>query len=410
MRVGISTSVIQRGHTGVGQYLFALLRAFIPHARQHHFTLFVLAEDLPLFAFAQDAMEIVPVPEKFRPPISDILWHQTRLPQLAGAHGLEVLHVPSYRRLLWPAPCARVATIHDLAPFHVRRKYDWKRMFYSRVLVRRLAHRQEEIIAISANTARDIERFFKVPASRVTVIHNGLDHERFQPGPHDVAVSQVAQRFDVRAPYFLYVARLEHPGKNHVRLIAAFDRFKTITGSKWQLVLGGSDWHGAEAIHAAIRHSPFAQDIHAIGFVPPDALPDLYRAAEAFVYPSLYEGFGMPPTEAMACGCPVICSTRGSLGEVVGDAAAIVEPEDIESIARGLTSVAADVSLRGGLRTAGLERARQFDWHITAAKTLKVYERALLRIRSTRNAEIPRCTTAAEPCSGTTEAQVRAGE
>ena len=400
MRIGISTSVIQRGHTGVGQYLFALLRAFIPHAGQHHFTLFVLEEDLPLFDFAQDSMEIVRVPEKFRPPISNILWHQTTLPQLARAHGLELLHVPSYRRLLWPAPCARVATIHDLAPFHVRRKYDWKRMFYGRVVVRRLAHRQEEIIAISANTARDIQRFFKVPPTRVTVIHNGLDHERFQPGNREIAAAQVAQRFDARTPYFLYVARLEHPGKNHVRLIAAFNRFKTVTGSKWQLVLGGSDWHGAEAIHAAIRQSPFAQDIRAIGFVPDDALPDLYRAAEAFVYPSLYEGFGMPPTEAMACGCPVICSTRGSLGEVVGGAAAIVEPEDIESMACGLMAIAADASLRTRLRTAGLERARQFDWRITASETLKVYERALLRIRSERKAGLPRCPAPAIPGTG----------
>src|SRR5213076_81814 len=122
----------------------------------HRFTLFVLAEDLPLFDFARDKMEFVVVPERFRPPVKNILWHQTELPSLVRQLRLDVLHVPSYRRLLWPKPCALVATIHDLAPFHVARKYDWKRMFYGRVVARKLARRQDEIIAISANTARDI--------------------------------------------------------------------------------------------------------------------------------------------------------------------------------------------------------------------------------------------------------------
>src|SRR6185503_13324463 len=156
---------------------------------------------------------------------------------------------------------------------------------------------------------------------------------------------------------------LEHPGKNHVRLISAFNQFKSATGSDWQLVFGGSDWHGAEAIHAAARQSPFASDIRMLGFVADEQLPDLYRAAEVFVYPSLYEGFGMPPIEAMACGCPVICSTRGSLGEIVGNAAAIVDPENVDSMAKQLSLLAKDGNLRERFRQAGLARARNFDWN-----------------------------------------------
>src|SRR5438105_2917737 len=134
MRIGLSTSVIERGRTGVGQYVFALTRALLAHADEHQFTLFVLEEDLPFFAFAQSAMRLEQVPEAFRPPLKNILWHQRQLPCLARTHRLNVLHVPSYRRLLWPRPCALVATIHDLAPFHVRHKYDPWRMFYGRVL------------------------------------------------------------------------------------------------------------------------------------------------------------------------------------------------------------------------------------------------------------------------------------
>ncbi|HLP76045.1 MAG TPA: glycosyltransferase, partial [Candidatus Paceibacterota bacterium] len=149
MRIGISTSVIQRGRTGIAQYLFALLRALASEAKNHHFTLFVLEEDLPLFEFVRGTMEIASVPERFRPPARNILWHQFQLPKLARLHGLDVLHVPSYRRMPWRKPCALVATIHDLAPFHLQGKYDWKRMLYGRVICRAFARRQNDIIAVS---------------------------------------------------------------------------------------------------------------------------------------------------------------------------------------------------------------------------------------------------------------------
>jgi glycosyltransferase involved in cell wall biosynthesis len=207
------------------------------------------------------------------------------------------------------------------------------------------------------------------------MIHNGLDHTRFFPGSREEARAFVAARYKVHHPFFLYVARLEHPGKNHVRLIEAFNEFKTETGSDWKLVLGGSDWHGAEVIHALVRQSSFARDIHCPGFVPDDDLPAWYRAAEVFVYPSLFEGFGMPPVEAMACGCPVISSTRGALGEVVGDAAAIVDPENISSLRRQMTRLARDAGLRALLQEVGFKHAQCFSWDKTAAATLGVYSR-----------------------------------
>jgi len=373
MNIGLSTSVMQRGRSGVARYVLALVRALLPSAGQHRFTLFVLEEDRPLLAFAAPAMELVTVPERFRPPVRDILWHQTILPRLAAQHGLDVLHVPSYRRMLRAAPCALVATIHDLAPFHVADKYDWSRMFYGRVVARRLAQRQNRIIAVSRATAGDIHRHFQVPSEKIEVIPNGIDHSRFQPGNTAAAKAWIAARHGVTHPFFLYVARLEHPAKNHVRLIEAFARFKRESRSEWQLVLGGSDWHGAEFIHDAIRRSACARDIRCLGFVSDAELPQWYHAADAFVFPSLFEGFGLPPLEAMACGCPVACSGRGALGEVVGEAAARVDPEDIGMMQHQLARLAGDGAWRAALRTAGLKQAQGFDWARTAAATLAVY-------------------------------------
>ena len=366
MKIAISTSVIQRGKTGVAQYVFALVRSLLAHAEEHEFQLLVLEEDIPLFDFAKDKMKIVPVAEKWRSAVKNIAWHQFVLPGWLKREGIDVLHVPSYRRMVFRAPCATVATIHDLAPFHVKGKYDLARMIYGRVIVKQLARRQDEVIAISSNTAQDIERFFGVPVSDQNVILNGLDHARFCPG-------------EVRkpeTPFFLYVSRLEHPAKNHVRLIEAFNRFKAATGSPWQLVLGGSDWHGAEVIHATAKASPYAEDIRFLGFVPDADLPNLYRSAGAMVYPSLFEGFGMPPVEAMACGCPVISSTAGSLAEVVADAALKIDPECVPSIQKALTEVATTEETRKRLIEAGFINARRFDWDANARQVLGVYREA----------------------------------
>jgi glycosyltransferase involved in cell wall biosynthesis len=376
MRVGLSTLMIQRGQTGVAQYVFALMQALLRRPEAHEYILFVLEEDLPLFEFARSSVRLVPVSEKFRSPIPNIFWHQTALPRYVRQLGLEVLHVPSYRRLLWPRPCALVGTIHDLAPFLVARKYDAKRMFYGRVVVKRLARRQDRIIAISHNTARDISKFFQLRGERLTVVYNGLDHQRFFPDSRATAKRLIAERHGVSGDFFLYTARLEHPGKNHVRLLQSFDAFKSATGSSWKLVFAGSDWQGADAIHETIRSSPFASDIRALSFVPPADLPALYRAADVFVYPSLYEGFGLPPLEAMASGCPVISSARGALEEIVGDAAEIIDPDDTADMARKLGELAGESIRREQLRAAGLAHAKKFNWDRTADATLEVYEQA----------------------------------
>lgn len=382
MNIAISTSVIQRGKTGVAQYVLALTRALLPYTDVVKFHLLSLAQDLPLFEFARGRMELVPVPECWRPAARNIWWHQQVLPRWLKEKQIDVLHVPSYRRMVFDAPCHRVSTIHDLAPFHVKKKYDLARMLYGRIIVKHLARRQDGLIAVSTSTARDIQHYFGVPVQRQNVILNGIDHARFFPGDRAAASARVAMRWQLHKPFFLYVSRLEHPAKNHTRLIEAFDRFKTASGSPWQLVLAGSDWHGAEHIHAAARDAHHARDIHFLGFVEDAALPDLYRAASTMVYPSLFEGFGMPPIEAMACGCPVISSTRGSLEEVVGKAARVIDPEDAADMAQALQEIATHREQREALIHDGLENARRFNWDDNARRVMDVYEKPFSGSRS----------------------------
>jgi glycosyltransferase involved in cell wall biosynthesis len=293
------------------------------------------------------------------------------LPRRLRALRTDVVHVPSYRRVLARSTPPQVVTIHDCASFQLKGKYDAARDLYTRRVVVPLARGARALIAVSGTTATDITQFYGVDQSRIEVIWNGIDHRRFSPA----AAAGVPP---IDHPYFLYVARFEHPAKNHVRLIAAFEQLLSrYPAIPHRLVLAGADWHGAEAIHARIAASPVRERIITPGFVKTEALAGWYARAEALVFPSLFEGFGLPPIEAMACGCPVVCSARGSLGEIVGDAARRVDPASPADIASGMADML-QTPTRQTWRERGLAHAARFDWLNVGQRTAAVYRRAAL--------------------------------
>jgi glycosyltransferase involved in cell wall biosynthesis len=379
IRVALSTSVVQGGRSGVASYVFGLLDGLARTDAPVQMILVGLEADRPLFARWLDRWEWSGVGERWRPALRNVVWHQTAFRRRLRDLRADVVHIPSYRRIIWRAPCPQVVTIHDCAAFAVKGKYDFARMFYGRQVVTRLARGADTVMTVSAATADDVARHFGLARDSLHVVWNGIDRARFQPpAPEQVAVFR-AGRAHQPAPYFLYLARLEHPAKNHVRLIAAFEEFAARhPDDRHDLLFGGADWHGAGQIHARIAASPCRARIRALGFVDLADLPLWYAGATAMVYPSLFEGFGLPPAEAMACGCPVICSTRGSLGEVVGDAARLVDPEDVPDLARALGELAQPAA-RADWRARGLRRSTLFDWNDTARKVTTLYSEATRR-------------------------------
>jgi len=375
IKVALSTTVAQRGRSGVASYLFGLLDGFQAIDAPIHIALLGLAKGQNLFTRWMDRCEWVPVGERHRPAVRNIWWHQTALRRTLREIKADLLHIPSYRRIVWKPPVPQVVTIHDCAAFNVKGKYDAARMFYGQQVARRLARGAEAITCVSHATAADVERHFGIPQDQQTVIWNGIDQGRFHPrDPEDITAFRTRRQLG-DTPYFLYLARLEHPAKNHVRLIAAFEKFATAHPERDDLLLfGGADWHGAEEIHQRIADSPQRDRIRALGFVSNEDLPLWYAGATAMTYPSLFEGFGLPPIEAMACDCPVICSTRGSLGEVVGEAARIVEPEDTDDIAQALGELIGPEA-RANWQRRGRERAALFDWREAARQLAELYLR-----------------------------------
>jgi glycosyltransferase involved in cell wall biosynthesis len=368
LHVALSTSVGQRGRSGVATYLSGLIEGLLAEpGRGLRLTLFGLAADRPLYERWLDRCSWEEVDEFWRPAVRDIFWHQFIFPGRLRRLGCDLVHIPSYRRVLARPPCAQVLTIHDCASFQLRGKYDFARNLYTRRLVVPLARRASAVITVSGATADDVTRFYGIARSDLNVVWNGIDHARFRP--------QAAGDRPAAWPYFLYLARLEHPAKNHVRLIEAFEQVAaTGAAAEHRLVLAGADWHGADVIHRRIAASPLRERILTPGFLPLPDLPRWYAGATAMVYPSLFEGFGLPPVEAMACNCPVVCSARGSLGEVVGEAARLVDPENTADIAAALREML-DEGTRKQWQERGLRRAALFSWLECAQATAAVYAR-----------------------------------
>lgn len=371
-QVLLSAGMIQGGRSGVGRYVIELARRL---ARREDLALHLAGLDDDRHHFPDTPDEHWhPIPARFTRGPLNLWWHQGHLPKLLKQEGIDLLHIPSYRRIVANSPIPQIATIHDCAPFRLRDKYDMLRGFFGRSIVPPLARRCAEILTVSTFTADDVRNYMKVPAERVKVIPNGIDHTRLQP-PAPKAIEAFRQEHQLDAPYLLYVSRLEHPGKNHLRLIEAFERFRNSPETPHcLLVLGGADWHGAEVIHKRIAESPRAQDIRLPGFLNDDEMPLWYGGALALVFPSLMEGFGLPVVEAMACGSLVACANTASLPEVGGEVARYFDPLNPVDIARALREITSlDALDQAHLRAQGLAWAARYHWDRAASETAERY-------------------------------------
>jgi len=247
--------------------------------------------------------------------------------------------------------------------------------FYQRTFTRWSVHRASHLIAISTSTAQDLTRFFAVPEEKISVIFPGVD-AAYRPVTSRAVLNNFRRSRDLPQRFILFVGTLQ-PRKNLPTLLQAYAQFKRQSNTGHKLVLGGAAGWFYEPVHAAVEELGLEADVIFAGFIPDDELPLWYNAADVFVYPSLYEGFGLPPLEAMACGTPVIASDASSLPEVVGDAALLVDPHKPEEWGEALSLLCGDANLGCELASRGRERAQGFSWTRMARETISVYRTTL---------------------------------
>ena len=287
---------------------------------------------------------------------------------------VDLLHVQYTAPPFCPVPV--VATIHDLAFEHHPETFTRRGSWQMKLTVRRTARRAARVATVSEFSREDLLRTYRLSPERVVVTYNGVE-PRFQPIPEDRReAASVRDRWGIAGPYILALGSLQ-PRKNLPRLIRAYGALRRRHPQiSHQLVIAGRDLWLTGEIHRQVAEEPWAREIVRTGYVPDEALPALYRNADLLVYPSFFEGFGLPPIEAMACGVPVVTSHVGSLPEVCGEAAAWIDPFDEDSIERVMLEVLTNPDRQASMRAAGLEQARRFDWQQTARRTLALYREA----------------------------------
>ena len=352
MKILVSCVPFDGGKSGISVYIRGLTAALA--AQGHELTLIVekdAAGSFPGFA------KIV-LPGFCRRAVFSMLYHLWVLPFRIKFRKYDMAVIcAANRRAFCRYPIFTAAVVHDLSQYHVAAKYDRLRMFYIRHLLPRCVRKAQAPVAISHSTAADMTEYWRIPAERIRVIPDGLSvsGEESDAGPW-------LKNSGITRPFVLYISRLEHPGKNHENLIRAWDLLPPEIADSCDLVLAGAPWNGSEKIFQAAAASPRADHIRFPGFVKPELLPSLYRRASAYVFPSLFEGFGLSLIEAMHYGVPCCCSEGSSLGEVGRGAALLFDPLDADAIAGALTRLLEDSALREEMIKAGYRRAAEFTW------------------------------------------------
>ena len=351
MRIALDTQSTVGRKTGIGIYTARLLDALRRVGPEHEYREIAWGRDVSMRLDRR------------------LRWQQWELPRRARAAGADLLHVPGFdapRR----KPCPLVLTVHDLIGMLFPQNLPpVARFYWSRWLPRSIRW-ADRVIADSEHTRRDIVRLLGVPTERIVVIPLGVDVAFRQVADAEALVA-VRGRYALPETFILYVGTLE-PRKGLDTLV---DAYATLADAlSHDLVIAGKRGWYTQSLFAQVRRLGLERRVHFTNYVADADLPALYSLAAIFAFPSRYEGFGLPPLEAMACGTPVVSSNAASLPEAVGDAGLLVPPDDPVALAAALRRVLEDADLRARLHAAGLAQAQRFTWEETARQTLTVYQ------------------------------------
>ena len=365
MRFCVDAHAIGQHLTGNEVYVRNLLSEYPGLDREAEFLACIAAE--PTHAAVLALPRSIRTERVSRNPISRLGWDLTRK---VAALKPDLVHVQYTAPLICDAPI--VVTVHDVSYIDRPEFFPWVRSRQLRLTVRNTVARAARVIAPSEFSRREIIRVYRINPDKVVAIPNGVA-SAFRPVSREAAAARLMRRFAVAAPFVLTVGDLQLR-KNQTGLIRAFEALlREHPSLPHHLVLVGKDNWFSGGVREAARKSPIASRIHFTGWVSDEDLVDFYNAADTFLFPSLYEGFGLPVLEAMACGCPVACSNRTATYEVADSCALTFDPEVTGEMVRAMRDLLLDAELRARMTRLGQQRASRFTWEAAARRTLAVY-------------------------------------
>jgi glycosyltransferase involved in cell wall biosynthesis len=371
VRIGIDATSLPAQLTGAGNYVFQLITALNRIDTTNQYLIFTTTLQAEALSVEREGFRVLR--QNFRSRGTRLVWEQVGLPALVRRHRLDVLHSPHYTMPLRHS-ARSVVTFHDLTFLLYPELHQVAKRIFFPAIMRWSARHARRIITVSESTRRDLIRMLGVPPDRVTTVLSAADSD-YRPAP-GAEVADVCARYGLRpGEYLLYVGVLE-PRKGVDRLVEAFSRVTPAAGGLTLVIAGKRGWM-YDRIFAQVAALGLQEQVRFPGYVPRADLPALYSGARAFVYPSRYEGFGLPVLEAMSCGTPVITTNVSSMPEVAGDGALLVDPDDVHGLAAALARVVHNARLREELSCRGQARAASFSWERCARETLRVYEDAV---------------------------------
>ncbi len=374
MKIGVDLQVLASPRlTGVGRYTLAVLDHLLAVDKANHYRLFYNASFLRQSQRQKIINRYRQYPRAqcyFKRWPNKLLngsltfFNRPYLDKLMG--GVDLFWLPSLHFWSISQKCPTVVTVHDLSFLKLPWAYSYKmRLWHKAIKPKRKLEQAKKIIAVSKSTKQDLIDLYQLPAEKIVVIYSGISKFSGQPSLNRVSTAAL-----VKKKFILYLGTLE-PRKNLTGLIAAYE---LLNKPEYDLVIAGSRGWLYQEIFALARQSKFKQQIKFIDYPEDELAGELYRQASVLVWPSFYEGFGLPPLEAMAAGCPVITSANSSLPEVAGPAAVLVNPYNIKEIAQSMRLVLDDANLRQSLINKGYEQVKKFSWQQSAEKMLEIFE------------------------------------
>ncbi len=384
MKIAIDVRCLMEGRrTGVEEYTLGLLQSLFKLDRKNEYILFLNSWKEPNFDFGIFAdyknvsLKRLKIPNKL---LNLAFWYLAwpKIDQLCG--NADVVFMPNIIFGAVSQKAKLVLTVHDLSFERHSEYFSYKRKWWHMFInTKNICRSAQKLIAVSQSTAHDLVSLYGIGKEKIEIIHSAVGHNFKIIDRNDAQLIKTKEEYALPYHFILILGTIE-PRKNIIGTVRAYNALQEYASAasrqdllKYELVIVGESGWNAATTFSEIENSPYRKKIKVIHAIPNEAKPYLYNLSALFVYPSFFEGFGFPPLEAMKCGVPVITSNNSSLPEVVGDAAILVDPDKPDELYRAMREALTDHELRETLAKKGLEKAKEFDWMVTARKTLKVF-------------------------------------
>ena len=364
MKIAVDIRSASGEKAGKGWFTFYIIQNLLEQDQKNHYLLYAQNKTPGFDKYKNAQIKVI--------NSKGILWHykvvkdiQKEAPDIFIAPTSYIIPV------LLPKSIKTILVVHDLVSFFYPHMHNKKAAFIERFLLRTALKKAKKVIAVSKNTKNDIIQKFNYEKNKINIVNCSASDD-FKPVEAG-SLSSFIKKTNLPANFFLAVGTLE-PRKNYINLIKAFGRVNKRYPNYHLIIVGNNGWN-YEQIYEEIKINYLQKKVHILGYLSGKSLNNLYNLAKGFVFPSLYEGFGIPPLEAMKCGCPVIASNTSSLPEVVGESAILISPHSVSEMENAMLSLVKDKNLCDNLRQKGLKQAKKFSWKNSAAKLLKVIEK-----------------------------------